>query len=168
LKAKSVILLFGRSCEFNIDEVNIPLNHLTYIEDDEVKAKAYSAEDIFLCPSRSDNSPNIVSENMACGTPVIAFRASGLPELVRTGISGLLAEPENANSFRDKIAQLLEDENLRETIKYNCRKLVSKEYSVELWSRRYIDLYRNVIQAHNTSNRLHLKTQRRVNLLAHR
>ncbi len=48
---------------------------------------------------------------MACGTPVVASRATSLPELV--GDAGLLCPPGDAAAFADALKRLLGDPTLR-------------------------------------------------------
>jgi glycosyltransferase involved in cell wall biosynthesis len=56
--------------------------------------------DVVVVPSRwPENYPAVILEAQACGVPVIASRAGGMPEMVRDGIDGVLVEP-------DHIAQL--------------------------------------------------------------
>ncbi len=42
--------------------------------------------------------------------------------------------------------QLLEDENLGESMGQNCRVIALEEYPLELQAQRYIELYRQVLQ----------------------
>jgi glycosyltransferase involved in cell wall biosynthesis len=46
--------------------------------------------DLLLVPSRADNSPNLIIESMAMGTPVVTLEATGADELVRDGVSGIV------------------------------------------------------------------------------
>ena len=75
----------------------------------------------------------------------MAFAVGGLPEVIRDGVSGTLAEPENAQSLRAKIAQLLTDPGLRQTLAQKCRTLAVDEFDIELHAKRYIDLYEQLI-----------------------
>jgi len=84
-------------------------------------------------------------ESMACGTPVVSFRVGGVPELVRPGITGYLAEPGDANDLANGILQLLEDEALRQAMSQQCRAIALKEYPLELQVQRYLELYRQVL-----------------------
>ncbi len=152
LKDRCVLLLFGNNASTVINAVDIPAINLGFIEDDFLKSAAYSVADIFLCPSRAENFPNVVLESMACGTPTVAFNVSSLPELVRPGVTGYLAEIENADSFRERIVELIENNYLRERLGQNCRETVIKEYTLELLFNRYFKLYRQITDRKNMLN----------------
>jgi glycosyltransferase involved in cell wall biosynthesis len=69
----------------------------------------------------------------------------GMPELVRPGITGNLAEPGDANDLSNGIIQLLEDEALRHAMSQQCHAIALKEYPLELRVQRYLELYRRVL-----------------------
>jgi glycosyltransferase involved in cell wall biosynthesis len=51
----------------------------------------YSAADVLLLASSREGWPNVLLESMACGTPVVATRVNGTPEIVTVPQSGRLA-----------------------------------------------------------------------------
>ncbi len=55
-------------------------------------------------------------ESLACGTPMVSFKIGGVGDLVRPGVTGYLAQPEDAEDFSHGILELLEDDNLRESM----------------------------------------------------
>lgn len=63
----------------------------SYVADETTLAKYYAAADLFLLPSLAESASLVAMEAMACGTPVVAFRVGGIPELVDHGESGYLA-----------------------------------------------------------------------------
>ena len=52
----------------------------------------YSAADLFCLASSREGWPNVILESLACGTPVVATSAGGIPEIIRSDKVGLLVE----------------------------------------------------------------------------
>jgi glycosyltransferase involved in cell wall biosynthesis len=52
----------------------------------------YSAADVFCLASESEGCPNVILEAMACGCPVVATRAGGVPDLVSSPLLGTLVD----------------------------------------------------------------------------
>lgn len=52
----------------------------------------YSAADLFCLASSREGWPNVILESLACGTPVVATSAGGIPEIICSDKFGLLSE----------------------------------------------------------------------------
>ncbi len=146
LKSEILLLTLGNGSEKTTDLVAIPTLNLGYVSSDRLKSIAYSAADLFIFPTRADNLPLVLQESMACATPMVSFKIGGVADLVRPGITGYLAQPEDIQDFSNGIVQLLEDTELRKNLSDNCRKIAIKEYSLELQAKRYIELYKQVLR----------------------
>ncbi|MDZ4716882.1 MAG: glycosyltransferase, partial [Roseiflexaceae bacterium] len=127
--------------------LNGPLRHihLGHVENDKQIAQAYRAADLFVIPSLQENLPNTALEAMSCGTPVVGFDAGGIPDLVRPGITGLLAPVGDIGALRTAIAALLDDAPRRTAMGSMCRQIVLNEYLPELQVQRYATIYRQLI-----------------------
>jgi glycosyltransferase involved in cell wall biosynthesis len=119
--------------------------HVGQVNSDRILSTIYSAADVFVVPSRQENLAQTALEALACGTPVVAFRVGGIPDIVRPGLTGLLAEPENVCELRDCIAKLLADSSLRTEMAANCHRIAKEEYCLELQAERYLDLYKSLL-----------------------
>jgi glycosyltransferase involved in cell wall biosynthesis len=145
LKADTILLTLGAGGEAIAETVGIETINLGYVGGDRLKSIAYSAADLCIFPTRADNLPLVLQESMACGTPMVSFKVGGVPDLVRPGVTGYLAQPEDAQDFCNGIIQLLEDDILREEMSKNCRNIACEEYPIELQAERYINLYQQVL-----------------------
>ena len=63
--------------------------------------------DVFFLPSVREEFGCVLGEAQACGTPVVATRVGGIPEVVEDGVTGLLAEPRHPTDLADKLAAVL-------------------------------------------------------------
>jgi glycosyltransferase involved in cell wall biosynthesis len=115
--------------------------HLGYADNDRLLSFAYSAADVFVISSVQDNFPNTVLEALACGTPVVGFSVGGIPEMVRSGVTGLLAPPGDERALAGAISHLLKNDATRTEMSANCRRIATEEYSLEIQANRYIKLY---------------------------
>lgn len=93
-----------------------------------VQASIYMEGDHF------DGIPNVIAEAMALGTPVVATRVSGIPELVEDGVSGILVAEKDPESLANAAELLLTDAalavKLAENAKCKVRKLFDQERNV--------------------------------------
>ncbi|MFQ5431394.1 MAG: glycosyltransferase family 4 protein [Nitrospinota bacterium] len=80
---------------------------------DEEMASHYADCDVFCLPSRHESFGLVFIEAMASEKPVVAVNSTAVPEVVRDGIDGILAEPEDVNGIAAGIMTLLENSALR-------------------------------------------------------
>lgn len=64
--------------------------------------------DVLVLPSRQEPFGTVVAEAMAAGTPVVATRVDGLPELVEDGVTGRLVEPGDTAALAVAVLDVLE------------------------------------------------------------
>jgi glycosyltransferase involved in cell wall biosynthesis len=74
--------------------------------------------------------PYAAMEALALGKPVIGFKASGLPEIVRSGATGLLADPARPDLAVENAVRLMRDSTLRATMSAACR-ADSERFSID-------------------------------------
>jgi len=120
--------------------------HLGYVDNDRFLSLIYSAADLFAIPSMQDNLPNTVLESIACGTPVVGFDVGGIPDMVRPGVTGLLAPVGDVAGFRAALSTLLQDSALRAELAANCRRIAQEEYALEIQASHYTRLYKSVVK----------------------
>jgi glycosyltransferase involved in cell wall biosynthesis len=138
-----VCAVFGTSSDA-IDEVPCSFRFLGQLRDELTLALAYSAADIFVCPSRQENLPNTIMESLACGTPVVAFAIGGIPDLAEHGVTGYLAAPHDPHALAEGIALLLDNPGLRENMAVASREKAERGFSMPVVVKRYLALYEEI------------------------
>ncbi|MFO1027303.1 MAG: glycosyltransferase [Acetobacteraceae bacterium] len=69
----------------------------------------YGAADASILASSREGWANVLLESMACGTPVVAARIWGNPEVVRESAAGLIYEPNTPDGIAAGVRQLFAD-----------------------------------------------------------
>ena len=134
------IMCFGHPGE-ELETLNIQVVPLGYLPSDQEIRDAYCAADIFIQSSLEDNLPNTVLEAMSCGTPVAAFSAGGIPDMVKEGISGKLAPVGDSRALGEAVISLVFKPEALKTMGRMCRKAALEKYALDIQARSYAALY---------------------------
>lgn len=146
LKSETVLLMFGDQGKSIARDLDLPYIDLGYISSDAIKSMAYAAADLFLCPTRGEALGLVALESISCGTPVVSFKVNGVSDIVRPGITGDSAAPEDIEGFAAKITALMENDQLRERMGRECRSIAVNEYDVEVIAQKHIELYTDILE----------------------
>ncbi|NPA38130.1 MAG: glycosyltransferase [Chlorobi bacterium] len=110
----------------------------------EMRVLAYNAVDAFVFPSLQNTMPDIVTDVLACGTPVIAFRTGSMADVITHKQTGFLAEIRNSLSLATGIYETLFLSDVDEMGKA-ARKIIMEEYAAEIVAGKYVKLYERVL-----------------------
>jgi glycosyltransferase involved in cell wall biosynthesis len=93
-----------------------------------------SAGDVYAFPSRVEGFPVAPIEAMACGLPIVAAQASGIPDIVKDGerSGGIVVPCGDSTAFASALGRVLDDEGLRQTWGKRSRQRVEAYFSLEV------------------------------------
>jgi N-acetyl-alpha-D-glucosaminyl L-malate synthase BshA len=106
-----------------------------------------SCADLFLLPSQTESFGLAALEAMACGAPVVASRAGGLPEVVEDGAAGYLLPPGAIDEMAEAGIRILSDEALAARLGEGGRRIAVERFSADAIVPRYEALYERVVAA---------------------
>lgn len=115
--------------------------HLGVVKTEAELVNAYNSADVFIHPAIVDNLPNVVLEAIACGTPVVAFPVGGVPEMVRPGQTGWLAEQTTSAALAEAILDAAENVRQGVDLRSACRAISDSEYAPHVQRDRYLRLF---------------------------
>jgi len=103
--------------------------------------------DLLVMPSRSEGLGLVLQEAMACGKPVVAARAGGIPEVVVDGRTGLLFEGDDPGQLVDSLVRLCRCAELRESLGRAGRRRVEEHYDRRVQIARVADLLSRMVES---------------------
>jgi glycosyltransferase involved in cell wall biosynthesis len=121
-----------------------PVYPLGVIHRDDDLAMAYSALDVMVVPSRQETFGQMVSESLACGTPVVAFKAHAMPDLILHQQNGYLAQAFDTQDLAQGINWIMGAGGRSAQLRQAARQRALEHFSETLQAERYLDLYRKI------------------------
>ena len=140
------ILVFGKGRSYLFDQLPYPIRALGILTTEDEIVAAYNAADVMVVPSLEDNLPNTVIESLACGTPVVAFRTGGIPEMIDHQQNGYLAAVGSAQELADGLAFILTHPD-SELLRQNARQSSETKFSEDVVATQHIELYRQSLNS---------------------
>lgn len=91
-----------------------------------------SKADAFILPSvgLGEAWPVSVMEAMAAGLPVIASRIGATPEMITSGVDGLLVGQGDESAILDAVSRLADDPGFRESVGRHARRTAAQRFGV--------------------------------------
>lgn len=107
----------------------------------------YRRSSVFCLPCRvldngdRDGIPNVLMEAMASGTPIISTTVSGIPEIVRNGVNGLLVPPDDPASLARALLSLRSDPLLGQQLSSEACRTASENFDGEKFANELASLF---------------------------
>jgi glycosyltransferase involved in cell wall biosynthesis len=142
--ADAELVVFGSSDSSAFPGLATKPHCLGWLHDDATLALLYAASDVFVAPSLQEALGYTVMEAMACGTPCVAFRQGGVPDLIDHGDNGYLARPYEPEDLANGIAWVLEGGDRWNALSSRAREKIEGGFDLAVVARRHAALYRDV------------------------
>lgn len=108
------------------------------------KEEAIRKSRIYCLPSKHEGMPMSVLEAMSYGLVTISTPVGGVPQVIKDGVNGYLMPIDDSEYLAERINALLDDSDLAERIGREGRKMIQESFSMDAFSRKLIDIYKEV------------------------
>lgn len=142
---KIELVIFGASQSDRPIDLGFRTHYLGRLHDDIALALVYSAADVMIVPSIQEAFGQTATESIACGTPVVSFKATGLKDIVAHQQTGYLANPFEVEDLAKGIAWVLEDNERYQKMRVSAREKAEREFTLELQAQRYLSLFKEIV-----------------------
>jgi len=110
-------------------------------------ASLMAASDLFVLASTRESFGLVILEALALGVPVIATRVGGVPEIIRTGESGILVEPRDSVALAEAMIWVLTNPAQAGQLARQGRAMVQQRFPVEVMVKATNRIYHEVLSS---------------------
>jgi glycosyltransferase involved in cell wall biosynthesis len=107
-------------------------------------ANIYSTAVVTVVPSKMETLSYVTMESLACGTPVVAYRVGGIPDLIDHQTNGYLANPGEIKDLARGIESIVTSPKIIAEYSKSGRAKIIKHFSMDNIAKKYLDLYRQM------------------------
>jgi glycosyltransferase involved in cell wall biosynthesis len=100
-----------------------------------------AAADVMVLPSVAEAFGLALTEAIYLGTPVVATRVGGIPEIVREDVDGCLVPPASPEALAQTLVRLIRDPDLCGSLASEGREWIAGRFGFESMVRRYEAVY---------------------------
>jgi len=137
-------VVFGSSEPQDIPDFKYQIHYMGKLHDNVSLVTLYNAVDVMIVPSIQEAFGQTASEAMSCFTPVVAYRTSGLLDIIDHKINGYLAELYSSEDLARGIKWILNHDSYKELCQ-NARKKILKKFDSKIIVEQYIQLYKETL-----------------------
>ncbi len=105
-----------------------------------------AASDAFVLSSDWEGNPLAVMEAMAAGLPVIATAVGGVPELVESGLQGILVPARDGAALTEAMRSLINNEERRKAMARAARSKAIATFNVDRMAQGYAQVYQDAMK----------------------
>jgi len=137
-----ILVLAGESDQLSkkLQPYKNRIRQLGTIKDSKEMAEIFAACDCCVSPTRGDNFPCTILESLSTGTPVIAYRVGGIPEMYQSPEQGYMVAPNDREGLTNAIRQFLKMKT-KEFQRQEIRGKVIERFSTGQFIRKHLELY---------------------------
>ncbi|NMO95714.1 glycosyltransferase family 4 protein [Paenibacillus lemnae] len=125
-------------------------NHVKFTGYREDVLEICCGADLLLLCSEDEPFGRVIIEAMSQGTPVIASRGGGVPEIIEQGRSGWMYETGHIQELTDRIRQVLDDDRLWRSLSHNGQQRAADRFSIQQTAEKVEFIYQQLLNRPGT------------------
>lgn len=138
------LIIYGTDDNLEQYTISVPYHVMGYIRSEEEMAQLCNVADVTIVPSLSENLSNTIMESLACGTPVVAFNIGGNSDMIDHQQNGYLTKELDCEDMAKGIQWCIEH-NTDGVLSRNSRDKVMTNYTIDIVSKQYKQLYQSIV-----------------------
>lgn len=146
-------LVIGRSGARVAAQLGAGAVAVPFQTDPAAMARYFGVADLTLVTSEAEAFGRIAAESQACGTPVVAFATGAIPEVVRSGETGIVVPRGDVSAMAQAIVDLKDDAERLSRFRIGGVAHVRSMFDQRLVAGQYLALYRRVAASQPTQVR---------------
>ena len=127
-----------------LSQYKIPYTHI-YLSNYLDLVNCYNVLDLYLITSRAEGGPKALLEGMASGVPIITTKVGMVPQIIKQGINGFIADIDDVDQLTQYAIKILKNKELKEILTDNGLNTVQDYSWGNIAKQYYFKLYKRLL-----------------------